>query len=124
MRFTSEADQLAHVAQLNIEQARKDAGVAAQAGDIDGVQAARVREQEAEDRLSLARAMPIKAECRRCGREFSPDEGVELVIAAIVIRQPDQIPEVEVFERGQELHLNYCAACGEESRLIEYLKKR
>lgn len=124
MRFITESDRLAHEAQRAIEQAKKAAEVAAHAGDVDALEEHEANERAARRRLVHARAQTPVAECRHCGREFVPEDFVELVICAIVTHEPGRIPTPEHFEKGKELHLVYCSDCAESSRLLAYLRKR
>jgi DNA repair exonuclease SbcCD ATPase subunit len=124
VRFITEADQLAHAAQLDIEAAKSEAHEAAHRGELAALDVAEEKERQARRRLAEARARIPRAECRHCGKEFDPEESVELVLSAIVRRKPGEIPAVETFERGHEMHLIYCLGCANESRLMMYLKKR
>lgn len=125
MRFTTEADKLACEAQLEVEQIQKEMLEAGQRGDAEAVITCYGRLTLAISKLAEARAKTPKAECRHCGREFHTSERhIELVVSAVVTHEPDEIPIIESFERGQELHVVYCSCCADDTSLMMYLKKR
>jgi len=124
MKFISEADKEACEAERALTEATNEKLLAARAGNMAGVRAAQVKFDKAVNRLAQARSKPVVAECFEGGEAFDPEESIELVIAAIVRRKRGEIPEVERFEKGEELHMIWCLGCADEAGVESYLKKR
>lgn len=124
MRFTSQAEKDAHELQRAIEALQAAMAEAAGAGNLGLVTELHGQFAEKASALAEARSRPVVGECRHCGAEMKLEDFRELVVCAIVDHRPGEIPQLEVFERGRELHLAYCRGCETESRLMVYLRKR